>query len=325
MRLGSPGSPGGSVSHRLRPISDPQQRCARHPQTLMIAKVMILRWRLLRVRYTGLCVAKYRYDKLSKEESERAWYILATPAERAGACAANGIVFSQSPTDGKMSKPKLIHVPAVKVLNPKAPRDARDVLLEANLVHFYEEAASKGLTLPQVHVRESPIPNFFAGTVHAKLMEKGARGTIVLDINQAWKFNLMKYEATPYEMAHFVNHVFLRPWRLTCMMADVVCVRVRHPCNMMREFLVGKDGILPEYDWLSTIHATQFRDKEGVDLLQHPDADVSLHWTCYYHIMGRKASGFPMGQRRIMIWKPQKEWVQIYWQHVAAVPDSWDS
>jgi hypothetical protein len=197
------------------------------------------------------CVAKYKYDKLSKEESERAWYILATPAERAAACAANEIVFSQSPTDSKMRKPKRIDVPdvpAVKVLNPEAPRDARDVLLEANLVHFYEEASSKGLTLPRVHVRESSIDDFFMGPVHAKLMEKGARGIIVLDINPAWKFDLMKYEATPYEMAHYVNHFFIRPWRLTGMMADVVCVRVRHPWNMMREFLVGNDGILPEYD-----------------------------------------------------------------------------
>ena len=271
------------------------------------------------------CVAKYKYDRVSKEESERAWYILATPAERAAACAANEIVFSQSPTDIKMRKPKRIHVPAVKVLNPEAPRDARDVLLEANLVHFYEEASSKGLMLPRVHVRESSIPDFFTGPVHAKLMEKGARGIIVLDINPAWKFDLMKYEATPYEMAHYVNHFFIRPWRLTGMMADVVCVRVRHPWNMMREFLVGNDGILPEYDWLSTIQATPFRDKEGVDRLQHPNADVSLHGTYYYHIMGRKALGFPVKQRRIMIWKPQKEWVQIYWPHVAVDPDSWDS
>ena len=142
-------------------------------------------------------------------------------------------------------------------------------------------------------------------------------------VNPPWKMDHMNYEPGPkdvYIEANYINDMVLQRWRASGGCQLMVCIRLRYPWSWVREFFVGPEGFLPEYEWVHSQQATAFRTKEAMERLEHPDLDFCAHGTYYYHVMARKDMRIPEDAphlREAVIWHPSQAHHEIYLPNAA--------
>ena len=208
----------------------------------------------------------------------------------------------------------------ITVLSPGAFRDERERLMEFNVKGFWLDTHARGVSVPEVFVREGPLDWFFEHDLPALARYKthlpASQGILI--VNPPWRMDHMKYEPGPedvYIEADYINDMVLRRWRTSGGCQLMVCIRLRYPWSWVSKFFVGPDGFLPEYEWVHSQQATAFRTKEAMERLANPDLDFCAHGTYYYHVMARKDMGIPTDAphlRKAVIWRPSQAHHEIY-------------
>ena len=135
------------------------------------------------------------------------------------------------------------------------------------------------------------------------------------DMNPAWKLDYQTYEVEPKEMAKELIEVYVRPMWNARIRAKVMCFRTRYPWSEMERHVVGKSGILPHYLFLGSLQDTPFRTAEATERIRHPDMNVKVHGTSYWHWVYHESLPIPQELISSQIWVPSENWAKVYFSH----------
>ena len=135
------------------------------------------------------------------------------------------------------------------------------------------------------------------------------------DINPAWKLDHMTYECTPEQLTKELWFVYIKPLWDAKIRPKCICLRTRHPWNLMETLIVGDGSILPSYVWGGSLQCTPFRQEEGEERIAVLDTTIDAHGTSYWHWLWLGKLSVPEDVKQDVVCFPTEIWKEIYWTH----------